>query len=98
MVFETKTGSQFHRVPKLQGAPDAIYYKHSTHPEPAPFYDHDETGIVLKGELWLEDEIGKKAILQPGDTFFIHRNSTVTFSTPRFAVAYKISARPSPHL
>lgn len=32
--------------------------EHCTHPEPAPFYDHDETGIVLKGMPRLHCELG----------------------------------------
>ncbi|CAK7229438.1 hypothetical protein SEUCBS140593_007245 [Sporothrix eucalyptigena] len=65
----------------------------SDKPEPAPKYDYDESGVVLKGELHIDDETGKKATLLPGDSFFIHRGSTITFSTPRYAVAYKIAAR-----
>ncbi|OQE39289.1 hypothetical protein PENCOP_c007G00019 [Penicillium coprophilum] len=78
-------------------------------PEPAPLYDYDETGVVLKadaedfpvrlfaGELHLEDEKGNTAKLFPGDTFFIHRGSSIIFSTPRYAVAYKVGARPKMH-
>ncbi|KAH8667752.1 ethanolamine utilization protein [Ilyonectria robusta] len=61
--------------------------------EPAPKYDYDESGVVLKGELHIEDEAGNTAKLLPGDTFFVHRGSTITFSTPRYAVAYKVAAR-----
>lgn len=90
-------------------------------PDPAPKYDYDETGVVLKGE-WIEacqstggkksahsfltlqlvlgelhvkDEQGNEATLLPGDTFFIHRGSLITFSTPRYAVAYKTACRHS---
>jgi len=49
------------------------------------------------GELHIEDEKGNKAILSPGDTFFIHRGSTIVFSTPRYAVAYKVGARHRMH-
>ncbi len=88
-------------------------------PAPAPYYDYDESGVVLKGkrrkavprgvagsnfrfsclpgELHIEDEKGNKAVLSPGDTFFIHRGSTIVFSTPRFAVAYKVAARHRMH-
>ncbi|KAF2994097.1 hypothetical protein E8E14_001644 [Neopestalotiopsis sp. 37M] len=54
----------------------------SANPEPAPLYDHDETGIVVRGEMILDDNEGNKATLYPGDTFFIHRGSSITFSTP----------------
>lgn len=66
-------------------------------PDPAPTYDYDETGVVLRGELRVSDEKGNKAKLLPGDTFFIHRGSTITFSTPRYAVAYKSAARRRAH-
>ncbi|PHH67410.1 hypothetical protein CDD81_19 [Ophiocordyceps australis] len=62
-------------------------------PEPAPKYAYDETGVVLQGELHIVDEKGNQAKLLPGDTFFVHRGSTITFSTPRFAVAYKAASR-----
>ncbi|KAK3322789.1 ethanolamine utilization protein [Apodospora peruviana] len=65
--------------------------------DPAPKYDYDETGVVLKGELHIEDEQGNTAKLLPGDTFFIHRGSTIIFSTPRYAVAYKVGARHQMH-
>ncbi|TQV95287.1 ethanolamine utilization protein (EutQ) [Cordyceps javanica] len=66
-------------------------------PEPAPTYTYDESGIVVKGELHVEDEKGNSAKLLPGDTFFIHRGSTILFSTPRYAVAYKVAARRHAH-
>ncbi|CAH0058167.1 unnamed protein product [Clonostachys solani] len=65
------------------------------HNDPVPKYDYDETGVVIKGELHIKDENGNEAKLQPGDTFFIHRGSTITFSTPRYAIAYKSAARHS---
>ncbi|OAL44421.1 ethanolamine utilization protein [Pyrenochaeta sp. DS3sAY3a] len=67
----------------------------SRDPKPAPHYDFDETGVVLKGELHLEDEAGNKAQLHPGDTFFINRGSTILFTTPRYAVAFKVASRTS---
>ncbi|KAH8894018.1 ethanolamine utilization protein [Thozetella sp. PMI_491] len=67
--------------------------EYSDAPEPAPFYEYDETGVVLKGELHIDDNNGNKATLLPGDTFFIHRGTSITFSTPRFAVAYKVGGR-----
>ncbi|EXU99160.1 ethanolamine utilization protein [Metarhizium robertsii] len=64
-------------------------------PDPAPKYEYDETGVVIKGELHIRDEKGNEAKLLPGDTFFIHRGSTIVFSTPRYAVAYKSASRHS---
>lgn len=52
---------------------------------------------VVAGELHVADEKGNTAKLLPGDTFFIHRGSTITFSTPRYAVAYKVAARRKMH-
>ncbi|KAJ9149915.1 hypothetical protein NKR23_g4137 [Pleurostoma richardsiae] len=69
--------------------------EYAEQPEPAPPYDYDESGVVLKGILNIEDEKGNKASLQEGDTFFIHRGSNITFSSPRFAVAYKVASRAS---
>ncbi|KAF1851631.1 ethanolamine utilization protein [Cucurbitaria berberidis CBS 394.84] len=60
---------------------------------PPPKYMYDESGVVIKGQLIITDESGKTATCNPGDTFFIHRGSTITFSTPKFAVAYKVAAR-----
>ncbi|KAK7222303.1 hypothetical protein V2G26_010306 [Clonostachys chloroleuca] len=70
-----------------------FYLEKIDKPEPAPTYSYDETGVVLKGELHILDEKGNSAKLQPGDTFFIHRGSTITFSTPRYAVVFKSAAR-----
>ncbi|KAI4858692.1 ethanolamine utilization protein [Hypoxylon rubiginosum] len=61
--------------------------------EPAPHYDYDESGVVIKGTLVIEDEKGNKATLQEGDTFFIHRGSDITFSSPKFAIAFKVASR-----
>ncbi|KAJ5373918.1 Ethanolamine utilization EutQ [Penicillium concentricum] len=54
-------------------------------------------GWLFLGELHLEDEKGNTAKLFPGDTFFIHRGSSIVFSTPRYAVAYKVGARSKMH-
>ncbi|KAH7224237.1 ethanolamine utilization protein [Fusarium solani] len=70
-----------------------FYLEKAEKNEPAPYYDFDETGIVLKGELNIVDEKGNSARLLPGDTFFIHRGSTITFSTPYYAVAFKTAGR-----
>ncbi|CAI6029806.1 unnamed protein product [Clonostachys chloroleuca] len=72
-----------------------FFLDYAEHNDPPPKYDYDETGVVLKGELHIKDENGNEAKLQPGDTFFIHRGSTIIFSTPRYAIAYKSAARHS---
>ncbi|EFZ03880.2 Zn(2)-C6 fungal-type DNA-binding domain protein [Metarhizium robertsii ARSEF 23] len=95
MVFEWKSEAHFHRVPKLVPGPPNVYFDYLERPDPAPKYEYDETGVVIKGELHIRDEKGNEAKLLPGDTFFIHRGSTIVFSTPRYAVAYKSASRHS---
>lgn len=41
----------------------------------------------------IEDETGKAATLEKGDTFFIHRGSKIRFSTPSFGIAFKGASR-----
>ncbi|KAJ4547255.1 hypothetical protein HRR78_005355 [Exophiala dermatitidis] len=72
-------------------------------PSTPPKYPYDESGVLVKGqerttditpgELSIEDETGQKVHLTAGDVFFISEGSTVTFSTPKFALAYKTSNR-----
>ena len=57
--------------------------------------DTNSVCFVSTGELHIRDEKGNEAKLLPGDTFFIHRGSTIVFSTPRYAVAYKSASRHS---
>uniref|UniRef100_A0A8H7TI37 (S)-ureidoglycine aminohydrolase cupin domain-containing protein n=1 Tax=Bionectria ochroleuca TaxID=29856 RepID=A0A8H7TI37_BIOOC len=88
----------FHLLNPGRGQPltgSMFFLDYSEHNDPVPKYDYDETGVVLKGELHIKDENGNEAKLQPGDTFFVHRGSTITFSTPRYAIAYKSAARHS---
>ncbi|KAH4064322.1 hypothetical protein HBI38_172540 [Parastagonospora nodorum] len=54
---------------------------------------YDESGVVFEGTLTLRDETGNERTLERGDTFFIHRGSTVLFSSTDFAVCYKCAAR-----
>ncbi|KAJ5788312.1 Ethanolamine utilization EutQ [Penicillium paradoxum] len=89
-------GDVFSTLSKADSSPltgSMFLLEQTDKPEPAPLYECDETGVVMRGELHLEDENGKTAKLLPGDTFFIHRGSTILFTTPRYAVAYKVSAR-----
>ncbi|KAF9776514.1 hypothetical protein IL306_005283, partial [Fusarium sp. DS 682] len=53
---------------------------------------HEESGIVVRGELDLEDENGKKATLHQGEAFFIRRQSRIIFSAKRFALVFKCSS------
>jgi len=41
----------------------------------------------------LRDETGEARTLGRGDTFFIHRGSTVKFSSTDYGVCYKAAAR-----
>ncbi|KAL4969799.1 uncharacterized protein BDV14DRAFT_195329 [Aspergillus stella-maris] len=70
-----------------------FFLDYSDDPQPAPKYDYDETGVVLRGTLKIQDEIGKETILGEGDTFFVSRGSTIVFSTPSHAVAFKAAGR-----
>ncbi|KAJ5951848.1 uncharacterized protein N7479_010261 [Penicillium vulpinum] len=58
-----------------------------------PAYIADETGIVVRGTVNLEDETGKKVTLKAGDTFFIHRGSQVAWSSDDYAVCFKAGNR-----
>lgn len=46
------------------------------------------------GTVTLSDESGRKRTLGPGDSFFIHRGSTVKFSSENYGVCFKCAARP----
>ncbi|KAL2205834.1 hypothetical protein CC79DRAFT_1397829 [Sarocladium strictum] len=59
--------------------------------------DHEESGIVIKGELDLEDENGMKVTLHKGEAFFIRRNSRIIFSAKRFALVFKCSSYAAGH-
>ncbi|KAK5049831.1 hypothetical protein LTR84_003949 [Exophiala bonariae] len=60
-----------------------------------PPNDHEETGIVVKGELDLEDETGQRATLHEGETFFIKKGAIIKYSVKRFALVFKASAYPA---
>jgi uncharacterized cupin superfamily protein len=45
------------------------------------------------GTVTLRDETGEARTLGRGDTFFIHRGSTVKFSSTDYGVCYKAAAR-----
>ncbi|KAK5550535.1 hypothetical protein LTR46_011453, partial [Exophiala xenobiotica] len=54
--------------------------------------DHEESGIVVRGELDVEDETGKKVTLHQGEVFFVRRQSRIIFSAKRFALVFKCSS------
>jgi hypothetical protein len=45
------------------------------------------------GTVTIRDETGHEQTLGPGDSFFIHRGSTVKFSSTGYGVCYKCAAR-----
>lgn len=70
----------------------------------APPYPCDEVGLVFEGrndvplgsnhankigELTLEDETGQTKTITPGETFIIHRGSTIKFSSSTYGLAWK---------
>lgn len=58
-----------------------------------PKYEYDEVGVVIEGGITLKDESGQTATVKAGDTFFIPRGSTITFSTESHGLAWKCGAR-----
>ncbi|KAJ5623062.1 ethanolamine utilization protein [Penicillium lividum] len=85
-------------TPKASGTQNpltgSLFYVESTDDDQElRLYNYDETGVVLKGILVLEDETGKIATLEKGDTFFIHRGSRMRFTTPNFGIAFKGASR-----
>ena len=73
-------------------------------------YSYDEAGVVWEGTIFLHqtiesnadllgtvtmsDESGIERTLGPGDSFFIHRGSTVKFSSTDYGICFKCAARP----
>lgn len=56
---------------------------------------HDAAATEQRtGTVTLSDESGRKRTLGPGDSFFIHRGSTVKFSSEDYGVCFKCAARP----
>ncbi|KAF1851627.1 uncharacterized protein K460DRAFT_413166 [Cucurbitaria berberidis CBS 394.84] len=57
-------------------------------------YTYDETGVVLQGNLTIKDaETGVVKTVTEGDTFFIHRGSTITFSTTSYGLSFQAASR-----
>ncbi|KAK4939244.1 hypothetical protein LTR10_020440 [Elasticomyces elasticus] len=108
MPFDYATGAAAHKVPNLPEAgahvgfydvlgskkmTGSYFLLESDAPSTPPKYEYDESGVLMKGELKLEDVNGRSVQLKAGDVFFIHTGSTITFSTTTFALAYKTSSR-----
>ncbi|KEF59642.1 uncharacterized protein A1O9_04488 [Exophiala aquamarina CBS 119918] len=62
-------------------------------PSTPPKYEYDEVGVVFEGTITLEDEAGAKATLAAGQTFVIHRGSTIAFSSSDYGIAFKCGSR-----
>jgi uncharacterized cupin superfamily protein len=43
--------------------------------------------------MTLEDETGQRMDMRAGDTFVVHRGSTIEFTTNDYGIAWKCSAR-----
>lgn len=48
---------------------------------------------AVVGTIILEDEMGTKKTVEAGDTFVIHRGSTVAFSSSDYGIAFKCGSR-----
>ncbi|KAI7081983.1 hypothetical protein KC356_g8738 [Hortaea werneckii] len=72
-----------------------IWFRIEKGPEAGPpRHTYDESGVVWEGTVTLRDETGNTRVLGPGDSFFIHRGSTVKFSSSDYGICYKCAARP----
>ncbi|KAB8203491.1 hypothetical protein BDV34DRAFT_227268 [Aspergillus parasiticus] len=85
-------------TPKAAGVQDPLtgslfYIEKTEDHQELRRYDYDEAGVILKGTLVIEDESGKTATLEKGDTFFIERGSRIRFTTPDFGIAFKGASR-----
>ncbi|KAI5456793.1 hypothetical protein BGZ63DRAFT_467942 [Mariannaea sp. PMI_226] len=58
-----------------------------------PTYEYDEVGVVVEGEITLRDESGQSAVVKAGDTFYVTRGSTITFSSNSYGIAWKCGTR-----
>ncbi|KAH7177103.1 ethanolamine utilization protein [Dactylonectria macrodidyma] len=86
-------GDIFGTDPELQAAnplsATMFFMKATESPEPAPPYEYDEAGIVVKGTSILTDETGTTVTLDAGDTFWVARGSTISFSAPILCACFK---------
>ncbi|KAL1583156.1 hypothetical protein WHR41_07919 [Cladosporium halotolerans] len=87
-IFGTKAEANLDRLA-------GIWFRIEKGPEVGPgVHSYDESGVVWEGTVTLSDETGHKRTLGPGDSFFIHRGSTVKFSSSDYGVCFKCAARP----
>ncbi|KXJ93627.1 hypothetical protein Micbo1qcDRAFT_172539 [Microdochium bolleyi] len=89
MGFDYCSENEQYLTPFVPGLGDCHYYGKVDYYGPT---DHEESGIIVRGELDLEDETGKKVTLYQGEAFFIRRQSRIMFSAKRFALVFKCSS------
>ncbi|KIW13791.1 hypothetical protein PV08_08983 [Exophiala spinifera] len=63
-------------------------------PATPPKYEYDEVGVVIEGTITLKDEDGgAETTVTIGDSFVIHRGSTIAFSSSDYGIAFKCGSR-----
>ncbi|KAJ5364492.1 ethanolamine utilization protein [Penicillium cataractarum] len=56
-------------------------------------YNFDEHKIILEGEFEISDSTGKAVKALPGDILYIPTNTTLTFKTSTYGLAYYVAQR-----
>ncbi|KAK2010451.1 hypothetical protein LZ32DRAFT_681289 [Colletotrichum eremochloae] len=56
-------------------------------------YKYDEMKIILEGEFTMSDTTGQKVEAKPGDVFCIPKDTTITFSTNDYGLAFYVGQR-----
>lgn len=56
-------------------------------------YKYDEMKIILEGDYTIEDSTGQKTVASPGDVFFFPKDSTITFTTTDYGLAFYVGQR-----
>lgn len=51
-------------------------------------YKYDEMKIILEGNFTIKDSTGQEVSAKPGDIFFFPKNSTITFTTTDYGLAF----------
>jgi ethanolamine utilization protein EutQ (cupin superfamily) len=84
-------------TPKPNDRPIVVTYMHMTKSDkpmpPTPVYECDELGVILDGELTIEDESGTVGKFSPRDSFFVKRGSKITFGSESNALVVKVAGR-----
>ena len=56
-------------------------------------YTYHEMKIILDGEVTISDDTGQSVTASRGDLFYFPADSTITFTTSDFALAYFVGQR-----